>query len=81
MKMRIIKNKAGWYRVQYRDENGDWVVVEHANGPFLSRDWDAAMTAMQIHATANKRRRDACTWDTIQTFDFDDDGIERRKRS
>lgn len=80
MEMRIIKNKAGWYRVQYRDQNGDWVAIERAHGPFMSRNWDEAVTAMQTRATEVKRRRDACTWDIIQTFDFDKDGIERRKR-
>ena len=79
MKMRIIKNKAGWYRVQYRDENGDWVVIEDVNGPFITTDWDKAMERMQLRATELKRRRDAFTWDIVQTFDFDDDGFEIRK--
>ena len=82
MKLRIIKNRAGIYRVQKQRSDADWenlplIMRGDKCGPFETKDWDKAVDRMTWEATVERRERDRIAWATIQEFDFDDDGIER----
>ena len=87
MKLRIIKNKAGYYRVEKQSNIGVWVALKsfhfldnHDEGlVFETRNWDAAVQRVDDEGTAARRARDRNNWSLVQYFEYDEDGFEQRK--
>ena len=82
MKLRIIKNRAGTYRVQQLVPPCGWVNLNRWEGSggvdevYETKDWNKAVDRMTHEGTAERRERDRKAWSTVQEFEFDVDGFE-----